>query len=677
MRLFKEKNAQTQGVQTLCTTTNGLEGAVKNVTSTPRFITAFTSPHTDIDRIASTLQSRFSGVPMMICTTAGELCSTGDNDALYHATGNSWDNVVVQCFDEKLIAKANIVAVPLDCEDLRSNAEVTSLKSRIQGLAKRLKQVDAGMEIDHRDTLAYVLMDGLSNSESFFMEALYESGALPCLFVGGSAGGTLDFRCTYLHDGKKRYENHALIAFLKMAKGTRFGIFKTQNFIPTETRFQVSSASVERRQIKQVIDRQGQVLSIITALCDVFQCAPEALDSKLADYSFAIQVKDELYVRSVAGIDLENDHIDFYCDVGPGEELVLVKRTSLTSTTREDYKRFLQGKPGQPVAGILNDCILRRLYNGSELSQMKDIFGSTPLIGFSTFGEILGLNLNQTLTAVFFFSVNEGQRFRDEYVDNFVAHYGEFKAFFLRRQTAKLAGLSRVMVKQIGEYRAGVYDNRLDVAYMEPSMAQLVTDLNKLGDVLRDSQQLRESTSAHLQSASDDLYSSMENLTNQITAQDGVITNAGETVSYLADRAKSTADEAHALAQTGNQIQGVVEVIQQIADQTNLLALNAAIEAARAGEAGRGFSVVADEVRTLAEKSRQSAGTIGSDISSLAVEIIQFAKQIENQSTDVANLSSLLDQITSYMSETAETAQNTTLIADKLNSLMEQRKKTG
>ncbi len=623
------------------------------------------------------IATRFPETPMMLCTTAGELSSNNPKDNLYHATTDQWQTIVVQCFDQSLIESASVVSVPLESDDLRQNIEHKPLKQRLNNLTQRIQAIQPGMSIDHKDTIAYILMDGLSNSESFFMEALYESGALPCLFVGGSAGGTLDFRCTYLHDGKRKLENHAVIAFLKIAKGTRFGIFKSQNFIPTETHFQVSSASVEKRQVKQVIDRTGNVTSFISALCDAFSCAPEALDQQLSDYSFAIKVNDELYVRSVASINIEADHIDFYCDVGPGEELVLVKRTGLAETTRTDYRRFMQGKPHEPVAGIMNDCILRRLYNESELSQMKSIFGNTPVAGFSTFGEILGLNLNQTLSAIFFFKVAEDEEFVDEYVDNFVSHYGEFKAFFLRRQTAKLAGLSRVIVKQIGDYRSGVYDNQLDVTYMEPSMAYLVEDLNRLGDVLRESQQLRDSTSHHLQSASDDLYSSMAQLTDQISAQGDVIKNADKTVGFLSDRAKDTAIEAHTLAQTGNQIQGVVEVIQQIADQTNLLALNAAIEAARAGEAGRGFSVVADEVRTLAEKSRQSAGTIGSDISSLATKIIEFAKQIEEQSSEVANLSEILDSIASYMTDTANTAENTTQIADTLNSLMEQRKQTG
>lgn len=74
---------------------------------------------------------------------------------------------------------------------------------------------------------------------------------------------------------------------------------------------------------------------------------------------------------------------------------------------------------------------------------------------------------------------------------------------------------------------------------------------------------------------------------------------------------RASGDRTLALAGRVNEIEGILELINDIADQTNLLALNAAIEAARAGDAGRGFAVVADEVRRLAERSKTAAAQIG------------------------------------------------------------------
>ena len=88
-------------------------------------------------------------------------------------------------------------------------------------------------------------------------------------------------------------------------------------------------------------------------------------------------------------------------------------------------------------------------------------------------------------------------------------------------------------------------------------------------------------------------------------------------------------EKLYTLVETTNRIKDVLAVISDIADQTNLLALNAAIEAARAGEHGRGFAVVADEVRNLAEKTQKSLGEINVTINSIIQSVEDVSGQVK------------------------------------------------
>lgn len=108
-----------------------------------------------------------------------------------------------------------------------------------------------------------------------------------------------------------------------------------------------------------------------------------------------------------------------------------------------------------------------------------------------------------------------------------------------------------------------------------------------------------------------------------------VMTKAITGVSSLSESVTSTQNVIRLLGEESKSISNIVTVIQSVAEQTNLLALNAAIEAARAGEHGRGFAVVADEVRSLANKTQKSTEEIEKIISSLQKHVMQAVKDTE------------------------------------------------
>jgi len=138
------------------------------------------------------------------------------------------------------------------------------------------------------------------------------------------------------------------------------------------------------------------------------------------------------------------------------------------------------------------------------------------------------------------------------------------------------------------------------------------------------------------------------------TAQDGadIVRNTMDGMGRIAEKVRRSASVVEQLGVRSDQIGSIVATIEDIADQTNLLALNAAIEAARAGEQGRGFAVVADEVRALADRTTKATKEIGQMIRSIQSETRQAVQameegvqEVQEGTAEAAKSSHALEQI--------------------------------
>ncbi|EAJ9819183.1 methyl-accepting chemotaxis protein [Campylobacter lari] len=288
-----------------------------------------------------------------------------------------------------------------------------------------------------------------------------------------------------------------------------------------------------------------------------------------------------------------------------------------------------QNNKAYKVIKFAND-ITQRHHEMLDLKNTIDAANrSMAIIEFNPYGEILNANENFTQTMGYSLGEIKGKH-HSMFCEEKFRNSKEYTIFWEELRSGKF---------QSGKFIRLGKNNKL--IHLEASYNPIKNDDGEIYKVIKFATDITEQVVRDEEKLK--LISELAEQNDNLTQEgDSVIENTVQNIQSIADMMNNSSNLVSSLNEQSEEIKNIIQTISDIADQTNLLALNAAIEAARAGEHGRGFAVVADEVRNLAERTGHSVNEITTTINSIrnvTAEVVQSIKDGlsgVNQSVDLA-----------------------------------------